>query len=103
MTPDLVPLAGVAITGTVAVVGGIVFAMRVSWRLGQAHEQHTSLTKRVEILEQANKDGEDHRSAVKLLNQALTALQQEMQEVKQTLQSFIANAARPTRRRTSGD
>lgn len=102
MSPDWVPLVGVSITGTVAIVGGIVFAMRVSWRLGQAHEQHQSLTKRVESLEKESKEGEDHRSAVKLLNQALTSLQQEMREVKQTLQAFIENAARP-RRRTQGD
>jgi outer membrane murein-binding lipoprotein Lpp len=102
MAPDWVPLVGVSITGTVAIVGGIVFAMRVSWRLGQAHEQHQSLTKRVESLEKDAKEGEDHRSAVKLLNQALAALQQEMREVKQTLQTFIENAARP-RRRAQGD
>jgi hypothetical protein len=103
MTPDLVPLAGVAITGTVAVVGGIVFAMRVSWRLGQAHEQHVSLTKRVEELEKQARDGEDHRSAVKLLGQALGTIKDELQEVKQTLQTFIANAARPARRRAGGE
>jgi gas vesicle protein len=100
-TPVWVPLAGALVAGIVAVVSGIVFALRVSWRLGQAHEQHQSLTKRVEDLEKQAKEGEDHRSAVKLLSQALETIKGELQEVKKTLQTFIENAAvRPARRRT---
>lgn len=100
--PAWVPVAGLIFTAIAAIVGGIAFALRVSWRLGQTHEQHLSLTKRVEVLETEAKSGEDHRSAVKLLNQALENLQREMQEVKDTLKDFINSAARP-RRRTGGE
>lgn len=100
--PAWVPVAGLFLTALVAILGGVAYAIRVSWRLGQTHEQHLSLTKRVEALETEAKSGEDHRSAVKLLNQALDSLKHEMQEVKDTLKDFINSAPRP-RRRTTGD
>lgn len=96
-TGEWIAFGSLAVAGLVASGMGVGHAIKVSYRFGRTDQEQDEIRKRLDKVESRADVADAHKTTLELVQQAMTALQEQVKEMRDDIKHLLTG--RPSSRR----